>query len=92
MLEIEQQKMYKKINATRKRAEQILKTKRDNEDNFINRLRFQKARDENLERMKDQNNSMKEASMRRRKDFSFNQLSLRKKEAQSKRYMTKLSD
>lgn len=42
MLEIEEKRMMKKINDTRRRAEQIMKTKADNEERYIRKLQHQK--------------------------------------------------
>ena len=49
MLENEQQKMLKKINETRRKAEKIMKIKQDNEVSYIEKMRRKKMEEEMLE-------------------------------------------
>ena len=55
MLEMEEAKMQKKIQETRRRAEQINKIKSDNEERFLNKLRYKKEQEEALEQFRNQN-------------------------------------
>lgn len=48
MLEMEQNRMIKKINETRRKAEQIQKTNLDNEMMFIQKVKFKKEQEEAL--------------------------------------------
>ena len=68
MLEIEEQKMMKKINETRKRAEQITKIKQDNEERFLSKLRYQREQEEALEQFRQQNNDQREQQKKRKFD------------------------
>eukprot|EP00356_Strombidium_inclinatum_P000563 CAMPEP_0170510542 /NCGR_PEP_ID=MMETSP0208-20121228/65823_1 /TAXON_ID=197538 /ORGANISM="Strombidium inclinatum, Strain S3" /LENGTH=69 /DNA_ID=CAMNT_0010794013 /DNA_START=481 /DNA_END=690 /DNA_ORIENTATION=+ len=69
-----------------------MKVKKDNEESFINRLRYKKAQDDELRRQREANMMMREVSTRRKREFSEQQLSLKRQEATAKRQMTKLSD
>jgi len=46
MLELEEKKMFKKIDDTRKRADQIMKVKNENEERLVQKIRHQRALDE----------------------------------------------
>lgn len=48
MLAIEDQKMHKKMEDTRKKYEEIFRNKAANEEKFINKIRYRKQQEEDL--------------------------------------------
>ena len=55
MLEIEERKMMKKINDTRRRADQILRTKQDNEERYLKKLRHQREQQDHEDKIREFN-------------------------------------
>ena len=92
MLEIEEKKMMKKINDTRKRADQIIKIKQDNEERFIMKLRYQKQVREDEERFRMYNLYQKEQAKVRKIQNVTEIHDKRHEEFKKAKYMTKLSD
>lgn len=92
MLENEQNKMLKKINETRRKADKIMKIKQNNEVSYIEKMRRQKMEEEMLGVFR-RNNKMQKEDMKVR--TRYNQMAIfdsKRAENLNSRYVSKLSD